>query len=412
MDDKKIQSILQNALEEQIPSSEIHLWPAIQASLVAGQDTSIQQGEKMTGTRSRFLQRAVFAALMIVLLIAVTLVTPQGRAFAQEFLQFFKRAESNVISIPAGEVIIPEATSIPTAQPPAPPVSVAEAESIAGFDARELPIVPKGFTFAGALANTGSISIQYQAQGNGGQLIINESTNGFLESEWDQAPIETISQVRVRGLEAEIVRGAYVVYPGETVARWNPDVPNIRLRWVEGGIWFEMAKFGGVESIAYLDEDGILALAESLTNDPFPLDIEQAKSQAGFDVLEPESLPDGLIFLGASFEPGLRTVSLSFGYSPSDLRLLIKQQPVNSGEACRLCGMVGASASVEKVQIGNLPGEYALGVWELTEKGPVWRDDPYLKTLRWQKDGMAFEMISMGMEVEKDGLIAVAESMK
>jgi hypothetical protein len=96
----------------------------------------------------------------------------------------------------------------------------------------------------------------------------------------------------------------------------------------------------------------------------------------------------------------------------ADRRLLIKQQPAKSIETCDLCGLVGGSASVEPLQIGDAPGEYALGVWELTENGPVWRDDPYLKTIRWQKDGMTYEMIYMGMEVEKEDLIAIAEGLQ
>jgi hypothetical protein len=42
----------------------------------------------------------------------------------------------------------------------------------------------------------------------------------------------------------------------------------LRLRWMKDGIWFEMTKFGNVESIEYLDQAGILALAESLVNQP------------------------------------------------------------------------------------------------------------------------------------------------
>ena len=48
MDKKKVQSILQDALEEEIPSSEIHLWRSVKTSLVAG--TNKQQGAIMNTT--------------------------------------------------------------------------------------------------------------------------------------------------------------------------------------------------------------------------------------------------------------------------------------------------------------------------------------------------------------------------
>jgi len=262
MDNKDLKSILQDALEEQIPASQVNLLLNVQARLVARKQSLTQQGENMNKIRNRKL---VFSAIAIVALLAVTLITPQGRALAQSVLYFFRRSESYVIPLPPDQIVAPEdAQSIPTAAAPAPFVSVAEAEQIAGFDAKELSSVPNGFDFTGAMADKGSISIQYDVRGGGGALIINESTNGFMESEWDQAPAEFISQVQVGNLEAEIVQGTYVVYAGETSAKWNPNAPTLRLRWIENGVWFEMAKLGGVESIAYLDQAGLIALAESM----------------------------------------------------------------------------------------------------------------------------------------------------
>jgi len=265
MDKKTIQSILRDALENEIPPDEIKLWPAVKADLVAGE----QQGEKMNITRPRLLSKAVIATLMVIALLIAAFLTPPGRAFAQTVFRFFTRAESKERSLPPEQVpSSEEAQAISTVEAPAPFISVSDAERLAGFDAKELPSTPKGFEIVGAMAIEGNISIQYQAQGNGGQLVINETTNGFVESEWDQSPADAITQIKVGELNAETVQGAFVVYPGETVAKWNPDAPILRLRWVEDGIWFEMTKFGNVESIEYLDQDGMIALAESLVYAP------------------------------------------------------------------------------------------------------------------------------------------------
>jgi len=268
MDDKKIQSILQDALEEEIPSSEIKLWSTIKASLVAGRKSFVQQGEKMNDIQPRRLQRVALIVLMMVALATVALVTPPGRAFAQNILEFFRRAESYERPLPPEQIPVTVDAPAPTAMPPAPLVSMAEAEVLAGFDAKELPSDPQGFVFAGAMAGGGGISIQYESRSGGGALVINESTTGFMESEWDQAPAEFITPVRIGEWNAEIVQGSYVVYPGETTAKWNSDAPVIRLRWIEDGIWFEMAKFGNVESISYLDQAGLIALAESMVYKP------------------------------------------------------------------------------------------------------------------------------------------------
>jgi len=267
MDKKKVQSILQDALENEFPPEEINLWPAVKADLVAG--NTYTQGEKMNVTKVSLLSRVAIATLFVLILLTVFALTPPGRAFAQSVFQFFTRAESKVRPLPPKQIPSPEeAQAISTVQAPVPFVDITEAETIAGFDAKELPAIPQGFEFAGAMSSEGYISIQYQAVGNGGQLTLNESTNGFMESEWDQTPADAITQVKIGELDAEIVQGAFVVYAGESVARWNPDAPILRLRWIEDGIWYEMTKFGNVESIEYLDQAGMVALAESLVYTP------------------------------------------------------------------------------------------------------------------------------------------------
>lgn len=265
MDKNEIKSVLQDALENEVPASQIDLLPKVKERLLAG---TSQQGEKMKSVQSRGLSRLVLAALAVGALLAIASTTTQGRALAQEVLQFFKRADSYERPLPPEQIPGTPDASAPTAMPPAPLVSMEEAEALAGFDAKALPSVPQGLVFAGAMAREGGMSIQYDARGGGGALVINESTKGFMESEWDHTPAEFINPVKVGGLNAEIVQGAYVVYAGETSAKWNPDAPILRLRWIQDGIWFEMAKFGSVESISYLDQAGLIALAESMVYEP------------------------------------------------------------------------------------------------------------------------------------------------
>jgi hypothetical protein len=91
-----------------------------------------------------------------------------------------------------------------------------------------------------------------------------QSREGFLQSEWDQVPADAIVPVKVSGVDAEYAQGMFVVYGGETSAKWNSDAPVFRLRWFKDGIWFELTKYGDVAPIEYLDMDGLIALAESL----------------------------------------------------------------------------------------------------------------------------------------------------
>ncbi|HKJ39290.1 MAG TPA: hypothetical protein VJ972_10975 [Anaerolineales bacterium] len=262
MDQKNINSILQNALEDEIPSAQIDLLPAIRSRLVTGNKLPTQQGEPMN---KMFTKRLAYSFLVVAFLTVVTLLTPQGRAFAQSVLQFFTRTESKSFELRPSQIVpVETAQADATAVPPSPSINVAEAEAQAGFDALELPSVPEGFNYLGARLYGDVINIEYEAQGAGGNLIISQSQNGYNQSSWDQVPADAIRQVKIGKLDGEFVQGTFVVYPNETSATWNPNAPILKLRWVDNGIWFEIAKFGDVERIEYLDQEGLIELAESL----------------------------------------------------------------------------------------------------------------------------------------------------
>lgn len=94
--------------------------------------------------------------------------------------------------------------------------------------------------------------------------------------------------------------------------------------------------------------------------------------------------------------------------------MVLRQEPGLTTDECVLCGKVGADTAVQEVSIAGVYGEYVEGVWNLTEQGPVWEADLYLKTMRWQNNGMAFELMYMGPPdtLSKQDMIAIAESMR
>ena len=262
MDSKNIKSILQDALEDEVPASQIDLLPAVKSRLLAGRKSNHQQGERMNIFKTR---RLVYSVIAFVTLLIITLATPQGRAFAQNILHFFNRTENNTFELDPSQIVpVETAQAEATEVPPSPLISVAEAEAQVGFDALELSSVPNGFEYLGARLYGNVISIEYQAQGEGGNLIIMQSPDGYNQSDWNQVPADAIIPVKIGDLDAEFTQGMFVVYPNETSATWNPDAPVLRLRWVKDGIWFEMAKFGDVVPIEYLDQAGLIELAESL----------------------------------------------------------------------------------------------------------------------------------------------------
>ena len=151
--------------------------------------------------------------------------------------------------------------------------------------------------------------------------------------------------------------------------------------------------------------------------------IVEVGQQAGFDVLEPAWLPVDssgqqlLSFDGASIEEQKNIVRIFYRYSLGGDGLtdglVLREQRFQVVHDCELCGMVGASAIVQSISIGDGTGEYVEGVWKADDNGEwKWTPDPYVRTLRWQKGDLALEIQYFGLEVEKADLIAIAESMK
>lgn len=143
--------------------------------------------------------------------------------------------------------------------------------------------------------------------------------------------------------------------------------------------------------------------------------VQEVEQIAGFDVLVPSWIPDSLQFVGATIEEDKSIVRIFYQYVETNTNgLALRQQPIPVSEDCELCEMVGASAEVQTVSILGNAGEYVEGVWKLTDQGPIWESDPYMKTLRWQANGMAFELGFMGPPdvLSLEDLIEIAESLQ
>lgn len=153
---------------------------------------------------------------------------------------------------------------------------------------------------------------------------------------------------------------------------------------------------------------------ESTPEGSFALTVDEAETLAGYKVFVPSDTK-GHNFYGAEYNPDRGTVSINFSDPEIGFGngfLITEQLLTSPQDIYPLQGVVGASAPVETVQIGKLSGEYVMGVWNLTDNGPIWEPDPFLQTLRWKTEKIFFEIVYMGNKLTKDDLIAIAESMK
>lgn len=475
MDNKNIQSILQDALEEKIPSSQVELWPAVKASLVAGK--TLQQGENMKPTQPRRISRAALITLTIVVLLALALVTPQGRAFAQNILRFFVRTQSDAIPVPTSEPVnwvdltpgVPSATKTP--QPAmavfandcgdygSPTCSVEQIRSKVDFTAKEPMKVPQGLYFIGATGGPDSIHLLYYYENHSGTLSITmERWAGAPSPQTDMIGASAkVDEVHIGGLTGEYFKGIFVSESDGNVATWDPNFGIETLRWVEDGISYTM-KYSYPP--APLGKEGMATLAQSMTSEPvaklpmpvptedpyvwnpadtYNLSVSEAEQQAGFKVLLPTRLPDILSLVGASYDPNNKIVQVFYLldqnlWGPNTDGALLRQQVAADPANCFLCDIVigdynkfaeeaansksfkeivPSDKEIETVQIGALTGKYIQGVWSGTDCcGWVWDPTVFRKILRWQQNGMAFELSYFGENIEKADMLTIAESLK
>ena len=141
--------------------------------------------------------------------------------------------------------------------------------------------------------------------------------------------------------------------------------------------------------------------------------MDEVTQLAGYDLLVPDAETiERFPFKGAIFEHQNDMVSLFYGNEDGEGFMLNQQMLTSPEDIYPLQGVVGASAPVEEVKVGSFQGEYTEGVWELTDNGPVWRDVPSLKTLRWKTDSLFIEIVYQGLELTREDLIRIAENIR
>jgi hypothetical protein len=416
-------------------------------------------------------RRIVSAASLIALLLALTIaITPQGRAFAQSFLGLFLRASGDTIPVltppPMNWVELtpgsPHATMtpMPTLTPlaafyedcgsfPIMRCSVEQIRSKVDFPVREPAKLPHGLYFTGATGGQDAIYLRYEYENNRGGLFI-------TEERWTGTPDRgnprvgtsaVIEEVKVGGLTGEYYRGSFVQNGNsrDGIATWKPDETIETLRWVDNNIAYTL-EYSFTDQ-GPLSKEGLAAIAENMTTEPvaknpmpatpaatatryvspdlLSLKIDLAERQAGFKLMLPPRLPDDLTSHGgASFNRGTGVASVWFTYDDVNMNGLYVNQQIIADD-CVLCDaivgedssvllvhgpeIVGTNAGLQTVEIGDITGKYYTGV---RLGSGEWDPMPDMKHLRWQVNGRAFELISLGTDLQMEDLVSIAESLK
>ncbi|MCU0485381.1 MAG: hypothetical protein MUC85_04660 [Anaerolineales bacterium] len=459
--DPKLHRILNDLAEQAAPAEQIDLWPAIQNSIPASQQPG-KSGHAINPS-NLFLRRASITLLALIVAAALLLNTSPGRALAERLLLFFHVTEEQSFVIPTDQVF-----EVPPTSTPAPayilPLQTVEAvaqleptqpvdlscstpesraayfcqiqavEELAGFDVKEFLYDPKGTKFSSAVFNAeiNQVTQEFVVTTGGGTLHLRQGLNEFLPADdpWSQVPSKAVEQTTVNGNYAEIANGTYVVYPNATAAVWEPG-GQLSLVWREENHWYVLEKMGDPYPIEWITEQELIRLAESLVDDrPLdavpPLDPEnltsvaEAERLAGFDVPTPTLLPQGFELKRVMWV--YDTVRLFYGPETSTgSALMIFMGPVTQTQAgpCVDC----PPGTSEAVQVGEWQGWYWRGVFHtgasLPSKPaptPAWQADAPQWQVGWNTDALWISLWFVptedGMEMNKDTLIAIAESLR
>lgn len=307
MNNKNInpQSMLLHIAEEDIPANKIDIWPGLQKTLLERKPHTQQGGSPMSKTiQPKRYQFALFVGLVAILTLAFLLLTPQGKAFAQQILGYFVPTDRLARPVPEAALtaqanpdqVYPTEASTPT------PISaivcpqtdaqekyrcdMAFLEKELGDWVKVLPynygrLKYLGYKIYQVPMTAGEIlTIEYgpepygaiaimQGQGDFPQTLSGDGS----DDHWSEVPANAIQAVTINGQPGEYVEGAFVqrVENGKYSDKftWTAEVSMARLRWKENNTWFQVLRPGVPEEFRQVigTKEGILKLAEALTKE-------------------------------------------------------------------------------------------------------------------------------------------------
>ncbi|MCC6189042.1 MAG: hypothetical protein IT318_08400 [Anaerolineales bacterium] len=164
-------------------------------------------------------------------------------------------------------------------------------------------------------------------------------------------------------------------------------------------------------------------------DEDFPLTLDEAATEAGFPTRAPTSLPEGFEFRGTRYDANRQAIEQYYVFA-SHTGEVVTPQFTLIQQPGPFDSLIGPSATIDPVTIGDIPGEYVAGGWLYKPSGTqveadgtivqqfTWeRTMVPLQTLRWAKDGFYFEIAFIGSDthdgfVAQEALVLIAASVR
>jgi len=279
--------------------------------------------------------------------------------------------------------------------------SVAEAQQVSDFDILEPMILPDGFGLRWAAYDREMqrVLLIYQSNSTTANLIITFSAQD-MDRSWDGYPLAAVETVTVGDASGIFVVGSmrddgvYLSNIGKSLY-WETDDLQIEIYW--SGTRLDPVQ---------LEKEEMIAIAESMRPVSASSDfncgswgkplctLAEVQQRVDFPV-EQFSENSELIFEGAYVDN--ETVLLR--YNAVDLFQMPQEKWMGSQ-------VVGASATIEEVQIGALRGEYVQGVWfgDGDAQFSEWQNEG-MQSIIWQEDEIVFILHEYHEAVSKEQLL-------
>jgi hypothetical protein len=383
-------------------------------------------------------------AMTVLLLLAGFLISPQGRAWAQEAFQFFNKVNSTTLPLSDREIelhnsffTMKESYDLPLVPITIPTLSdeiaslsgcdtdkkaqsyscqIAYAESQLGFELMEFPANPQGLDFQSLWfdKSTNFAMITYESPGTHVRLSqrIGEAPEEF--NLWPWVPASDVEKIKVGPFDGEYVSGFFTLPAGGKELVWNDSMDSQRLAWSDGTTWYLLDVAG------FMKRERIMELAASLVAspvieekrpDPSVLDIQltsisEAKAYSGLDLKAPTLLPINFAFTYAHYT-ALRENEVSLRFDGSNVGSNYMTIRAWKGDSLNFDSLSTAQGNYEIVKVNGQNAIY----------GSTEGQSPHL-FLWWQDGDLNYQMyfywytdIIHGV-IDKQEMIAIAESME
>lgn len=249
-------------------------------------------------------------------------LTPQGQAFAQGILQFFKPQETVQVTEESAEpeplveaepiaVIADQLTAVSCLESPFPSCSLEEAQQHTDFAIAYPAELPADFTFDGAQVLEDGVMLAFSTTNGSYYLYESSHTDEDLvvNPVGDKADIQVLS---VNGSHAEYVEGFWSGEAGELGAiPWEENDSVRTLIWTADEITFRLVSVGAqVYDSARPSPEQMAVFAQTLTPAAQPAiaaangtTLEETEKQAGFTMALPAVVPPNMIKTNAVYNP-------------------------------------------------------------------------------------------------------------